>query len=93
MADIDYLFLFFHPLEQWGMDWACCDSCCRCTCCWDEGEFDPNGRPGAAAAAAQQSQQDSVPTNRPEEEGDGLPSYKASEQMSVPAATTITPAA
>lgn len=78
------------------MDWTCCDSCCRCTCCWDEGEFDPNDRPGAAASQQQQAQQETGDTIRHQEEGEDLPSYKASEQMSIPAAsiaTTTTPAA
>ncbi|UZJ56609.1 hypothetical protein CBS101457_005929 [Exobasidium rhododendri] len=68
-----------------GGNWTCCDKCCRCECCWDNGEFDPNDRPGAAM---QQQQETGTKANgsvqRSTEPGEeDLPSYKASEQMTV----------
>lgn len=78
---------------QWGMDWKCCDTCCQCKCCWDEGEFDPNDRPDFS-----QQQQDSGPKaqadigRQGEPSDEDLPAYKPSEGMKVPSTAQYQPA-
>lgn len=66
---------------SWGTNWTCLDSCCRCKCCWDDGEFVPEDQPNhpsnahkaeaAAAAGAQGGDETAAP-----------PAYKAAEPMS-----------
>lgn len=63
----------------WGANWTCCDKCCRCDCCWDAGEYDPNNRPGDGIARKQEQQK----VDQEEGDANAPPAYKATDQMTI----------
>lgn len=68
-------------LGTWGTNWTCCDKCCRCDCCWDAGEYDPNNRPGEGVIKKEGQQQQKV--DQTEENGNAPPAYKPTDPMTI----------
>lgn len=67
-------------IGTWGANWTCCDKCCRCDCCWDAGEYDPNNRPGDGVVRKHDQQQQ---VDQAEGDGNAPPAYKATDPMTV----------
>lgn len=69
---------------------ACADNCCRFNCCWKQGALPVEDYPIANSTAADQTQKmDGEP--KKDTEGEGLPKYEATPQMSA-AAPAVTEA-
>ncbi|KAN0061925.1 hypothetical protein ACQY0O_005920 [Thecaphora frezii] len=80
----------FCSTSQLGSNWACCDSCCRCRCCWKEGalpvEDYPNGNsPEDPNGQAKQLAEQPQPFKANNEASDDVPppEYRPTEQMHV----------